>query len=311
MYVGVADPKCSQVMSRKRLFTRPDLPRFLAVTTGGVILVISICLFGPVTAQIACIGILVVLVLSLILVRELRPDFSEQFHLLDTPMALARDRDIFELYRMMATSLKTTSLNHDPVYRDLALERIRGFAKALDDLSEGRIIFTGTETWRMAYARLLQSPGLHLYRSIAYVKTSTYWQDEPGRQSMQLNFELTDKGTPNIERIAILPDHLWPAGERFPVEPLHHWIDEQQKRGISLRLVRQSTLAGESDLLVDLGIYGTRAVGFQELDDQGRTVRFTLSFDFPELLAAEQRWERLSVYSTAYRDLLSGSSRPG
>lgn len=128
---------------------------------------------------------------------------------------------------------------------------------------------------------------------------------------MQLNFELTDKGTPNIERIAILPDHLWPAGERFPVEPLHHWIDEQQKRGISLRLVRQSTLAGESDLLVDLGIYGTRAVGFQELDDQGRTVRFTLSFDFPELLAAEQRWKRLSVYSTAYRNLLSGSSRPG
>jgi len=61
-----------------------------------------------------------------------------------------------------------------------------------------------------------------------------------------------------------------------------------------LKLVRQSVLANEPDLVTDLGIYGNRAVGVQELDDKGRTFRFTLSFDFPEVMAAEQRWDRLS-----------------
>jgi hypothetical protein len=70
-------------------------------------------------------------------------------------------------------------------------------------------------------------------------------------------------------------------------------------------------IAAEADLIVDLGIYGTRAVGFQELDDQGRTARFTLSFDFVDLLAAEQRWERLSVYAISYQELLDQSTRSG
>jgi hypothetical protein len=122
---------------------------------------------------------------------------------------------------------------------------------------------------------------------------------------------MIEGGTLNTERIAILPDHLWPAGERFPVEPLREWIDEQYTHGIWVKLVRQSILAGELDLLVDLGIYGTRALGRQELDDHGRTVRFTLSFDFAEILAAEQRWERLSVYSTSYQKLLDPSGRSG
>ena len=86
---------------------------------------------------------------------------------------------------------------------------------------------------------------------------------------------------------------------------------EQYTHGIWTKLVRESTLTGEPDLLVDLGIYGTRAVGFQELDDHGRTVRFTLSFEFAEILAAERRWERLSVYSTSYQKLLDQQARPG
>ena len=40
-----------------------------------------------------------------------------------------------------------------------------------------------------------------------------------------------------------------------------------------------ATFAPLPDLLADFGIYGDRAVGTQELDEQSRTVRFTLSFD--------------------------------
>ena len=92
------------------------------------------------------------------------------------------------------------------------------------------------------------------------------------------------------------------------MEPLHRWIDQQHQQGIGIVLVRQADLAGDPDLLVDLGIYGNRAVGFQELDGKGQTLRFTLSFDFPEILAAEQRWERLLVYAVDYEKLLDRAS---
>lgn len=284
---------------------------FLAVATAGATLVILVCLFAPVSVQIAAVGLLVVLVLSLTVSRGPQPSLPQDIDLFSAPLTLARDKGVFEAYQAITRALEGISADKDPIYRDLALERANHFAKELQYVAEGRIMFTGTETWRMAYGRLLRSPGLYLYRSVAYAKTSTYWQDEPGRQSMQVNFEMVDGGTLNIERIVILPDHLWPNGERFPLEPLQQWIDQQYNHGIWIRLVRQSTIASESDLLVDLGIYGSRAVGYQELDEHGRTVRFMLSFDFAETLAAEQRWERLSVYSTSYQKILDQSARPG
>ena len=40
------------------------------------------------------------------------------------------------------------------------------------------------------------------------------------------------------------------------------------------------------------------------VDERGRTVCFRLMFDFAEILAAEQRWERLTLYATPYSELL-------
>ena len=228
---------------------------------------------------------------------------GEHGELLSAPLALAQDQQMLDLYRAISVGLRDISSNLDPIYRELALERIRQITKETSSVAHGHIVFTGTETWRMVYERLLRSRGLYQYRSIAFVKTANYWQDEPGRRSMQANFEMQAHGL-RIERIAVIPDHLWPAGERFPIEPLATWLDEQHGHGVNVKLVRQSALVNEPDLVTDLGIYGNRAVGVQELDEQGRTFRFTLSFDFPEVLAAEQRWERLSLYATAYANLL-------
>ena len=111
----------------------------------------------------------------------------------------------------------------------------------------------------MAYERLLRSRGLHLYRSVAVIRSAHYWQDEPGRQSMAVNFAAHKERFLNIERIAIVADSLWPATERFPIEPLHSWLAEQHTHGLSVRLVRLSELEREPDLVLDLGIYGTRA----------------------------------------------------
>ena len=70
-----------------------------------------------------------------------------------------------------------------------------------------------------------------------------------------------------------------------------------------MSVVRLSSVASEADLLVDCGIYGARALGIQELDAEGRTLRFTLTFDFSKVLNAEERWNRLSLYATSLSDL--------
>ena len=171
-------------------------------------------------------------------------------------------------------------------------------------LASGRVVFSGTETWRTVYESLLQSPDLKTYRSVSWVKTRGYWQDQPGRQSMRLNFQAAKRGV-EIERIAILGSALWGPGEILPVPEVRGWIDEQHGRGIRLFLVRESEIGGEVDLLCDFGIYGDRATGIQELDEQSRTLRFILLFDKQSIKLAQDRWARLSLYATPYADLVS------
>jgi len=178
-------------------------------------------------------------------------------------------------------------------------------------IAEGTFVFEGTETWRIVYERLLRSPGLHLYRSVAWVKNANYWQDEPGRKSMAVNFDLHAAERLNIERIAIIADELWPAGEVWPTELLRQWLNEQHIRGIWVKFVRHSALEQEPDLIADIGIYGSRALGVQELDEQCRTVRFTLTFDFASVATAEDRWKRLAVYAESFAGYLDRYEMPG
>ena len=97
---------------------------------------------------------------------------------------------------------------------------------------------------------------------------------------------------------------LWPGPETLPVEQIRQWIHEQSSRGVDVRLVRESSLKSEPDLVADMGIYGNRAVGFQELDDECHTVRFTLHFDMDQLTSAEGRWDRLKIYAMKYEEFL-------
>jgi len=120
---------------------------------------------------------------------------------------------------------------------------------------------------------------------------------------MRVDLEPVPGGVLNIQRIAILAGHLWPTGKRSP--------DEQYGHGIFIKLVRASTPTTDPDLAADRGIYGTPAVGFRQLDDQGHTVLSTLSLDFGESVAAERLWKRLSIYSTPYEKLGPPSSRGG
>jgi hypothetical protein len=106
----------------------------------------------------------------------------------------------------------------------------------------------------------------------------------------------------------ILRGNLWPHGEALPSPDIRPWIEQQHENGIWILLVRESDILGEPDLVSDFGIYCDRATGVQELDEQSRTLRFILSFDPQSLRPAWDRWERLLLYTAAYRDLLDQTS---
>ncbi|MBI3464113.1 MAG: hypothetical protein HY000_13810 [Planctomycetes bacterium] len=290
----------------ERHFQTTFLPwRPFVTTTLGTIAMVMVSTWASPLGQVCILGLLWSLSIGLTweCLARLR-DSPAGLGFLETPFFLSHDTQIFEHYRQIAQKLLTVSQRPDPIYRDVALARLAHLSEEIAVVAAGTLVYAGTETWRIAYEKLLRYPGLFLYRSVAWVQNQNYWQDEPGRQSMRLNFELHARGRLTIERIVILADELWPRDKPLPVERLRQWIHEQNSYGIGIKLVRQSAVEHEPGLVADIGIYGSLAVGTQELDDECRTARFVLTFDFDAVAEAEERWKRLSVYATDYRDLL-------
>ena len=280
-----------------------NYPRLLALSAGSV--AIALAWLGTPKALAVYSALLIVAVLwTALVVRRYAQFAAEEQELVALPLAVAHDAEGLGLLRAVGLAVRDLTTTLDPIYRELAFDRAREVSQELTSLARGKIVFQSTESWRTTYEKLLLSRGLYRYRSVAHVRTPAYWQDEPGRRSMRANYQAGSHGL-QIERIVVVADGLWPDGELLPMEPIAGWIDDQVRHGIDVRIVRESRV--EADLRADLGLYGNRAVGWQELDDQGRTVRFTLSFDFAELLAAEARWDRLTVYATSYRQILDRS----
>lgn len=206
-------------------------------------------------------------------------------------------------------ALARLGASRDPLLRDLAALKLAEVGVEIDELGRGRVAFLSTEGWRTAYERLLLSPGLDEYWSVAWLKTADYWQDPPGQRSMAANIEAINQGV-GIERIVILGWNLWPPECSLPVAKTCRWLDDQHFRGLNVLLVRESDLVNEPDLLRDFGIYGQRATGEQELDEQSRTVRFVLSFDPADLRLARERFERLKLFAVSYGELVDQTPTP-
>lgn len=282
------------------------------VTTLSLSLILVASFVLPLAGLTGLIGLLVsgVLGLSLALWRRLTQQAST-LSTLETPFRLASDFEMFVRYEQLAASLLTISMQPDVIYRAVALEHLDDLVRRARLVAQGTFVFEGTETWRLVYERLLRSPGLHRYRSVAWIRTPDYWQDEPGRKSLAVNFELVEAQRLRIERIVIIDDPLWPVRETWPVEPVRQWLHEQFVRGIDLRYLRMSELTHEADLLADCGLYGSRALGVQQLDDHGQTERFTLVFDIQAVLDAEARWSRLAIYAESWKSYLDRYEFPG
>lgn len=276
----------------------------------GLIVVASLIL--PLSGLTVLIGLLVcgVMGLTLALWKRLTQQ-AASLSTLETPFRLASDFEMFVRYEQLAASLLAISAQADIIYRAVALEHLDDLVRRAHLVAQGTFVFEGTETWRLVYERLLRSPGLHCYRSVACVFSPHYWQDEPGRKSLAVNFEMVESRRLTIERIVIIDDGLWPARETWPVEPIRQWLHEQFVRGIDLFYVRESELKHEPDLLTDCGLYGSRAYGVQQLDDRGQTERFTLFFDLQAVQAAEAHWCRLAVYAESWKNYLDRYEFPG
>lgn len=287
--------------------------KFLGTALAGSLTMALVCTFASLPAQLATLGACVSTLAGLFVSYVGQEDRREQrravlLEQLQVPIALAPEHELFDHYSAFCSGLTELARQSDPVLREFALLKLASISAQVRSLANGRILFSSTETWRTVYQRLLESPGLNQYRSVAWVKTRDYWQDQPGRQGMQLNFDFVARGG-QVQRIHILRANLWPADQLLPSGDIGLWIDEQHNRGICVSLVRESDLDDEPDLLCDWGIYNDRATGVQELDEHARTVRFTLWFDHQNVRLASERWRRISLYAVPYLDLLDCRSR--
>jgi hypothetical protein len=288
--------------------------KFVGIALAGSLTMALVSIFAPVPAQVAVLGACVSILAGLFVAYAEQEDARERrraelLERLRIPLALAREHDLFDQYCIISEALAELASQPDTVLRQFALLKLSSIAGQVESLAQGTVVFSSTETWRTVYEQLLECD-LSLYQSVAWVKTKDYWQDRPGWQSMRLNFDLVRRGL-RIERIVILRNHLWPAGERMPSPEILPWIKEQHDHGVWVLLVRESDIASEPDLLADFGIYGDRATGVQELDDQSRTLRFILYFDPQNVRLARDRWTRLLLYTTSFADLLDQTNLNG
>jgi len=284
--------------------------RFLAVALGGCFAFLVLANTVRLDLQIAALGS----VASLILARLVA--FTQ--HRLTTektsydkpadPQKLGDHPHLRVAADKLTRLLAEFSNQSDEILQEAAVARLAAVQEDVRHLAQGQLVFSATEAWRATYEQLLHGADLRRYQSVAWLRNEDYWQDVPGRQSMQLNFDLLQQGVP-IERILILCDFFWPFGAERPAADICDWIDEQYFRGMWIGLVRESALESEPELLCDFGIYGNRATGLLELDEQCRTTRFTFDFSPEALRLAEERWKRLALYAIPYENLLDPGTR--
>jgi hypothetical protein len=297
-------------MSRTPSDRRPVLLsfRFLGPALVGSLAMGLVSAFAPPPAQVAALGILVSILGGLFVSyldqedeRERRR--AESLERLAVPLALAAEPDLYPQYLAFCRTLTALAGRTDPILREVAALKLASVNAQLGTLADGAVVFAGTETWRAVYDRLLAAPDLREYRSVAWVRSADYWRDPPGRQSMRATFDAAHRGV-LVDRIVVLRDDLWPRGRPLPTADVLPWLEEQLGHGVRVSLVREADLAAEPDLLADVGVYGDRACGVQELDERSRTVRFVLSFDPPAVRLAADRFRRLAVYATPLPRLL-------
>ena len=259
--------------SRRLRAALNDLLSFSVLVGGAIGLVVTtlIVTYAPQQIQLGLIGVLVLTIFGVLvaLSHQLRKHLSRGRRLLTVlraPVSLASEPDLFRIYEDVARSLMRIAQNTDVNLREFALLKLFNLTANLRDISQGTVVFTATESWRQMYERILLRPDIDSYQSVAWFRTEDYWRDRPGQRSVELNLKLAQRGL-SIHRVLILCDYIWPPKAKLPARDVVDWIGPQVQAGITISLVRESELLGETDLLLDFGIYGKLATGIQYTDE--------------------------------------------
>ena len=215
-------------------------------------------------------------------------------------------RDIQSTSERLANRLLQLSRFTDvetSIFPEQVLLRLQAIDAQLKELSEGRLIFRSTESWRPVYERLISDRNTKRYWSVALIQSEDYWRDVPGENSLKRNYELVAKGL-DIRRVFLIDDFLWPQAADTPSKELFRWIAQQHHGGIQVGLLRLSAIEHEPDLICDMGIYGDQAVGFQTTDNDGKTVEYELCFSVDRVREAIQRWQAILSYAVSLSDVM-------
>ena len=282
--------------------------RFLLVTFMGSIASVLMAAIGSVSDQLALAGSLLSAAIGIHLsyveyAKDRDARLTDLLRELNLSEELAQNPRFMNVYREITRSIGVLAAKPECTLRDLAYSRLLTQNAKIQEMADERLVFENTESWRTVYEDLLRKESTKLYRSVAWFRNEDYWQDEPGKSSLKLNCELVS-GPLQIDRTVIVADNLWPIGDVLPAEIVSSWIAEQYAHGIWIRLLCESQLENEPDLLSDFGLYGEEAVGYQTVDESGRTTRFELNFRQDRVRDAQQKWERVNLYAIPYADLL-------
>ena len=279
------------------------------ITLVGSVLMAIVCSFGSLETQIAVLGTYISIIggLALEILGHQNAD-EKKLESLDllirASRGIAKDLPMAQEFEKIVEGIQASLNIESELFQELAVEQLAAVGKQTEQLGRGVITFNETEAWRIAYEKVLRSKEVSRYYSVSLIRSTDYWQDEPGKRSIALNYQLQDEKRLNTERIAIMSESVWARLADRPKSPIFEWLLDQYTNGIWTELVRESSIIDEPDLLLDCGRYSDVAVGYQYLDSKSRTTRFTLSFNSADIEAAKQQWERLTLFSISMKQLL-------
>jgi hypothetical protein len=281
---------------------------FLRTWKSGAVVILGtlasglVAAFAPLEVQIGFMGALVSCVAGILVEtqtrqRELERRQDHYLQAIGIPASVAHRTSIYRKWHGVQSAFSNLLRSENPILEQIAELKLASIHQDVESLAMGRVEFTRTESWRLVYDQMLLQHRLKVYRSAAWIRDESYWQDSPGQQSIQTNYQALALGL-RINRIFIVAPHLMVPGIDRPVESIWLWMREQATYGITVRWLPEVELAGEVlPLVSDFGIYGSIATGEHEMDERCRTLRFTLSFDPRDIELARQQWERIELFS--------------
>lgn len=205
---------------------------FLSASLLGTMVMGGLAAYGTLTIQIAMVGTVVSIMSGVCLavmqqIERFSLESRAAMEQLGLVLPLTVDSTLRESCLEFVRALQAIHNTSSPAFKTLGREHVASLSDDFRDLARQRLVFVGTEGWRTAYAEILQDDDLTEYRSVAWVRSDSYWQDQPGLQSLGINCELAARGV-RVTRIVVhrspLPGEICsPTLESMATWPLVFW----------------------------------------------------------------------------------------